>query len=189
MSDETLKQKSADELNVRLSIALNTGAPFCFLGFALGNLPGTLKGAILCSVAGLILYSFVEYAVHRWILHGLDVTGHKNHHRNPGEPHAMLFSTGLTAHMLLLVSLSWFAGPIVAVWTVFGSALGYALFLQLHDFQHGDPVLSHRLWVGLHRHHMLHHEGSLRSGAEGNRDCNYGVITTIWDRVFQTYFV
>jgi sterol desaturase/sphingolipid hydroxylase (fatty acid hydroxylase superfamily) len=187
MSDATLKQKPADELNVRLSIALNTGAPFCFLGFALGNLPGTIDGAILCTVVGLVLYSFVEYGVHRWILHGLDVTGHRNHHRNPTEPHAMLFSTGLTVHTLLLVSLSWVTGSPIAIWTVFGSALGYALFLQLHDFQHADPALSHRLWGSLHRHHMLHHEGGDRSGAAVDRGSNYGVITMIWDRIFRTY--
>ena len=187
MNDATLEQKSTDELNVRLSIALNTGAPFCFLGIALCNLQGHLEVAILCSVAGLAMYSFVEYGVHRWVLHGLDVTGHWNHHRNPAEPHALLFSTGVTAHTLILFFLSWVAGPSIAIWTVFGSALGYALFLQLHDFQHGDSVLSHRLWPMLHRHHMLHHQASSFHGVEPNNCCNFGVVTMIWDRVFGTY--
>lgn len=187
MSNTTLQQKSVDELNVRLSIALNTGAPFCFFGFALGNLPGNVGAAILLSFAGLILYSIVEYGVHRWMLHGLDVTGHENHHRGPREPYAMLFTTGLTAHTLFLVLLSSIAGLSAAIWTVFGSALGYALFLQLHDFQHSDPIVSRRLWPSLHRHHMLHHDDRACSGDKNDRRCNFGVITTLWDRIFMTY--
>ena len=187
MGHAALSQKSTGELNVRLSLALNSGAPFCFLGIALGNLSDTIMSAIFCSLIGLALYSFVEYGVHRWILHGLDVAGHQNHHLDPSEPHAMLFSTGLTVHTLLLVLLSILAGFSVAIWTVFGSAIGYALFLQLHDFEHGDPVLSHRLWSRLHRHHMLHHDGSAYSKAPTDHGCNYGVLTTIWDRIFGTY--
>lgn len=187
MLNTAFKQKASDELNLRLSVGLNTGVPFCFLGMALSNMPGDLAIALSCSLAGFIAYTLVEYQVHRWILHGLALSGHQDHHRAPAEPTAMPFSTGLTAHTLLLVLLSLWLGLDVAIWTVFGTALGYALFCQLHEIEHRDAGLAHRLWPRLHRHHMLHHEPA--HGSMGMRDpaCNFGVLTTSWDRLFGTY--
>lgn len=116
MGNATLNEKYIDELNVRLSLACNTGAPFCFLGLALYNLPETIVSAVLLCLTGLAIYSFTEYSVHRWILHGLDVAGHEHHHRNPDAPHAMLFSTGLTMHTLLLIPLTSLFGFAIAIW-------------------------------------------------------------------------
>lgn len=187
MVNTALNQRSTDELNLRLSIALNTGAPFCFLGIAISDVPYGISVAIICGSFGLTLYSFVEYCVHRWILHEISVVGHRHHHLAPHEPHALLFSTGVTVHTLMLVALSLLVNMPVAIWTVSGSAFGYALFCQLHDFEHRDPGLSARLWPNLHRHHMLHHDGNSNVEKAACPGYNYGVLTTFWDRLFRTF--
>lgn len=187
MVNAALKQKASDELNLRLSVGVNTGVPFCFLGLAFNNVPGEAVTALLYCIAGFTAYSFVEYAVHRWILHGLALRGHLDHHDSPDEPNAMPFSTGLTVHTLLLVLLSIWLGVDAALWTVLGSATGYALFCQLHEIEHRDACLANRLWPGLHRHHMLHHEPARQRRREPDIACNFGVLTTFWDRLFRTY--
>lgn len=183
----TLKQKATDELNLRLAVGLNTGAPFLFLGMGTGNVPNDFLSALICSLCGFLSYTFVEYQFHRWILHGCVIHGHQDHHNAPDEPNAMPFSTGLAVHTLLLVLLSLWLGLDVAIWTIFGCTTGYALFCQLHEIEHRYACLAHRLWPRLHRHHMLHHEPAQGRLEMYDRACNFGVLTTFWDRLFGTY--
>lgn len=187
MLNVALKQKASDGLNLRLSLGLNTGVPCCFFGMALGNVPGNLMTALSFGLGGFLFYTFIEYAFHRWVLHGLAIFGHQDHHMDPRAPIAMPFSTGLTIHTFLLVVLSLTLGLDVALWTVFGCAAGYALFCQLHEIEHGDACLANRLWPSLHRHHMLHHEPKREGRRSGDAGCNFGVLTTFWDRLFLTY--
>lgn len=187
MLNVALKQKTTDELNLRLSVGFNTGVPFCFLGMAWGNMPGNLMVALFCSSTGFLSYTFIEYQFHRWILHGFIIHGHRDHHFAPVEPSAMPFSTGLAAHTLLLVLLSIWLGLDIAIWTVLGSATGYALFCQLHEIEHRDAGLAHRLWPRLHRHHMLHHQPGHGRFEMHDKAYNFGVLTTFWDRLFGTY--
>jgi sterol desaturase/sphingolipid hydroxylase (fatty acid hydroxylase superfamily) len=147
----------------------------------------SLAAAALWAGFGLLAYSFAEYAFHRWVLHGFRVPGHLDHHLAPSEPLALPFSTGLSVHALLLLLLTVGLGSAPAIWAIFGSAFGYAAFCQLHELEHQHPSLALRLLPALHRHHMRHHEGCRGSMTGAGAGCNYGVLTTLWDRMFNTY--
>ncbi|MDH3662521.1 MAG: sterol desaturase family protein [Alphaproteobacteria bacterium] len=184
MPDAVLDQKATDELNLRLSVAFNTAVPFLLFGMALGQTSLVAVPVLFWWIMGLIGYSLVEYAFHRWILHGLVKHGHHLHHFEPFAPHAMPFCAGLCVHTLLLVILSLSLGLDLALCITLGSSTGYALYCQLHELIHRDPSLARRLVPRLHRHHMLHHRTGNASAGDA---CNYGVLTTFWDRLFATF--
>jgi sterol desaturase/sphingolipid hydroxylase (fatty acid hydroxylase superfamily) len=182
MLHAAMQHKATDGLNLRLSIACNTAVPFMLFGMSLGQISSSIVLAIVWCAAGLLGYSLVEHAFHRWVLHGLLIQDHRRHHLEPVAPHAMPFSTGLAAHTALLVVLSLALGLDPALCVTLGASIGYALYGQLHELFHRDPSLARRLMPRLYRHHMLHHRGGPEDGVR-----NFGVLTTVWDRVFRTY--
>lgn len=121
-------------------------------------------------VAGFVAWTFVEYWVHRTVLHRVMWHNtHEQHHRRPSE--FVVFPVwylplGFTA-LWLVTPNSLFAGFI----------LGYVWFLSMHHMLHHWALLE-RTW--LHRYaiwHKRHHKFT---------DCNYGITTSIWDAVFLT---
>lgn len=182
MLNTAMQQKATDGLNLRLSIACNTAVPFMMFGMSLEQASSDLAAAMSWCAAGLLGYSFVEYAFHRWVLHGPLTRDHKLHHLEPFAPLAMPFSTGLCAHTTVLVLLSLPMGLDLALCVTLGTSIGYALYAQVHELIHRDPDLARRLMPRIYRHHMLHH----RNGSGGDEH-NFGVLTTFWDRLFGTY--
>ena len=188
MDQQTIHRNFVDELNYRLSMAANTGAPFGFLSLAFSLPPAGASFAVPCFLIGLVGYTFAEYSFHRWVLHFFRVRGHLRHHSHPVEPEALPFSVGFTTHLALLLVLTLALDSATATWIVAGSSIGYALFCHVHDFEHRDAWLAQQLWPKLHRHHMLHHHSNgLPAGAHQDGGCNYGVVTTAWDRLFGTF--
>ena len=182
MLNTAMQQKATDGLNLRLSIACNTAVPFMLFGICLGQVSSDIMAAMFWCAAGLVGYSLIEYAFHRWILHALLTREHDLHHQEPFAPHAMPFSTGLAVHTAMLVVLSLCAGLDLALLVTLGTSIGYALYGQLHELMHSDPSLARRMMPQLYRHHMLHH----RNGSAG-AERNFGVLTTFWDRLLGTY--
>ena len=182
MLNAATQQKATDGLNLRLSAACNTAVPFMLFGMILGQASSDVVAAILWCTTGLIGYTFIEYAFHRWVLHGLLPRDHQLHHLEPFAPHAMPFSTGLSAHTAMLVVLSVCLSLDLALCVALGTSIGYALYGQLHELMHSDPGLARRLMPRLYRHHMLHHPRGCRGDER-----NFGVLTTFWDRLFGTY--
>lgn len=182
MLNATVGQKVTEGLNLRLSIACNAAVPFMLFGMVQQQVSTDLMGVMLWSGLGLIGYSLIEYAFHRWVLHGLSTCDHKFHHIEPFAPHALPFSTGLAAHTVMLVMLSLCVGMDLALCITLGSSIGYAIYGQLHELIHRDPSLARYLTPRLYRHHMLHHRP-----LSGGDKHNFGVLTTFWDRVFGTY--
>jgi len=186
MLNTAMERKATDGLNLRLSIACNTAVPFMLFGMALGYISSNVPTALLWCAVGLVGYSFVEYAFHRGFLHGMTAEGHHLHHVEPFAAHAMPFSTGLCGHTAMLLLLSLCVGLDLALCISLGSAAGYALYCQLHELIHQDPVLARRLMPRLYRHHMQHHHAGSAPAGEVH---NFGVLTTFWDRLFGTYRV
>jgi cyclopropane-fatty-acyl-phospholipid synthase len=131
-------------------------------------------------VLGLALWTLIEYAVHRFLMHGVDPVRrwHGEHHRRPK---ALLGSPTLVSIPLFL------ALVFLPVWalsdTAHAAALtlgiggGYLLYSTIHHAIHH----SSREWAWLKRRqdwHALHH----RSG----RPVCFGVSTSFWDYVFGT---
>lgn len=182
MLNTATQQKATDGLNLRLSIACNTAVPFMLFGTSLGQVSLDIAAVMLWCVAGFVIYSLIEYAFHRWVLHRLVTREHNLHHLEPFVPHAMPFSTGLAAHTAVLVLLSLCVGLDLGLLVMLGTSTGYALYCQLHELMHHDPILARRLMPRLYRHHMLHHRNKF-----GGAERNFGVLTTFWDRLFGTY--
>lgn len=182
MLNAAIEQKATDGLNLRLSIACNAAVPFMLLGMIQRQVSTDIVVVMLWSAFGLIGYSLIEYVFHRWVLHGLLTCDHRLHHVEPFALHAMPFSTGLATHTVILVMLLFSTGLDLALCITLGSSIGYAIYGQLHELIHRDPSLARHLTPRLYRHHILHHR--IRSGGD---QCNFGVLTTFWDRLFGTY--
>ena len=148
------------------------------LAVALGALSYTLTLTVLSRgpwsafVAGLVCYSFGEYAWHRWVAHGPPMRSLMGgHHAAPADG----FTVPL--HWLVCFLLLWWA-----VWSVVCSpAAADALtagLLALHCYTEASHWLIHQGWnVPLARHHLHHHS---------NTRVNFSGTTTLWDSIFGT---
>lgn len=121
---------------------------------------------ILFFLLGIIAYSFVEYAVHRWVLHGPMKKQHAEHHRNP--------------YTQAQVPLTILAPGFILVWLL----AGWAMMLGMAGCWAASGFIHRKLHVAnidspwfrtLQKRHISHH---LRAKT------NFGVTSSIWDRLF-----
>ena len=169
--------------NYRIALVGDVLATLPFLGVAAICFSGSpfVAGALILS--GLLLWGFLEYAVHRWLLHGPPTTarrGHLSHHAD-GQAYisAPLFTTmatAWTAWALFVPVLS--AGR--AALLMFGVYVGYNYYALLHHVEHHRPNDLARFSYGrrLVERHSLHHRRPI---------VNYGVTTSVWDRLLGTF--
>ena len=171
----------ASPANYWLGIAFDTTGSLAaaIAGFWLGP---SLAASFAAMLAGIVWYSLCEYAIHRWIYHrGITDAAivHDRHHAEPatiiGSP--FYYSVSIAALHGLAVALVF--GPSPAL--VFAGAMLFSYGQQslIHHSAHRYPhldVLGRR--SRLRRHHALHH-------AVGTT--NFGVSTTLWDRLLGTY--
>lgn len=159
----------------------------------------------LMATAGLIIAlvfgNFVEYSVHRWLMHK-KVTGFKflydkhcrEHHMFYDEEH-MNADSKKDFYFLLF---PWWAGPFIvslggalfmlALWAlsvptlfVAGFGIGVGLYYGVYEWSH---LLTHQNnWFGhtLGQPHTTHHRHSIM------HDCNFNIMIPLFDRVFGTY--
>lgn len=138
---------------------------------------GTLFGA------GWLMWTFIEYGVHRFLMHELIVPGekdelfnHQHHHQNPGElvvgwKHRLLI--GVLGVLIL-------SSAIVYQNNYFTFFAGFFLGFLFYNFLH---YLLHRpigkfLLPQVQRAHILHHTRYPH--------CGYSFSTIIWDWLFDT---
>lgn len=137
-----------------------------------------LGGGFACGVA---IWSLLEYLIHRFALHGVAYFAamHEMHHSDPRALVGTPFWLSLWAI---------FCGALFPLWICIGIRdacsvtagvmLGYLWFGILHhSIHHGRPRYGTYLWR-LKRRHAIHHYGK--------RPCNFGVTTSLWDRMFGT---
>lgn len=137
--------------------------------------------------SGWVLWTLVEYMLHRFAMHELDGRGimsreHLEHHVRSSwsfdVTHLMSW-----AGMLLVGALVWgpagwlLVGPHFGVALAVGWAFGYFFYEYQHMMAHlHGPRSRYGRFVRIH--HFHHHFGHPRS--------NHGVSTDVWDRVFGT---
>jgi len=124
------------------------------------------SNAALLFAAGFVAWTLAEYLVHRFVLHGLVPTQHALHHANPN---------------MAVITVSWqiwicFALVYLTAGGAFlaGGLIAYSWYLFVHYCAHHGHDRSP---LPLLEHHRRHHKFATR---------NYGVSTTLWDRVFKT---
>jgi sterol desaturase/sphingolipid hydroxylase (fatty acid hydroxylase superfamily) len=134
---------------------------------------------VLALAVGAAFYSLLEYAVHRWLYHRWPTIVrriHGHHHADvrllQGAPWFVTLGVaavhGALAALLVDRGLAAvFAGTVLAGY--FAQSVVHA---QLHRGRRAPR------WLGrLRRHHLAHHR---------HDDGNYGITTTVWDRVLGT---
>lgn len=164
-------------------------ADFIFYGAMILVLAGLLAAAVpnprwttivTLGLAGLIGWSALEYAVHRFVLHGVQPfqRWHEAHHDRPT---ALICSpTILTASVIAacLFLPAWaMAGLGSACALTFGLLCGYLAYAlthhAIHHWRAKSPWLRRRK-----RWHVVHHHES--------HPCCYGVTSGFWDSVCGT---
>jgi sterol desaturase/sphingolipid hydroxylase (fatty acid hydroxylase superfamily) len=135
-------------------------------------------GAVLA--IGFGVWTFAEYWTHRVILHRWFWHGtHEEHHLKP--THFVIFPGWY-------IPAAWLAFAVIAygigglAWPFFaGFSLGYLWFLTTHDMLHHVADLGRTRMKWLTTYAIWHNRHHKRP------DVNYGITTSVWDRVFGTY--
>lgn len=147
-----------------------------------------MAGIALTYAAGLLLWTFAEYTLHRWVFHWTNEAAwgkrihfllHGVHHEFPNDKDRLVMPL-LTSVPLAVIFYTLFtvvvgtrlADPLFA-----GFATGYLFYDGTHYAVHHFKQTS---VVGrfLKRHHMLHHHA--------DHDGGFGVSSPLWDVVFRT---
>jgi sterol desaturase/sphingolipid hydroxylase (fatty acid hydroxylase superfamily) len=139
--------------------------------------------------AGLFVWTFLEYILHRFIFHwpAHDEAGrfrrfmlHWYHHEFPQDPMRLLAPPLMswTIAVVVWTAFRLLCGPL-AVWPVFaGCALGYLVYDYTHYYtHHAKPKTALGKW--LRRYHLRHHHE--------HEESRFGVSSPLWDLVFGTY--
>lgn len=138
------------------------------------------------AVLGWAVWTLLEYAVHRFILHGLPPFNrwHSEHHHRPTALICAptVLSVGLIAGFFFL-PLAWGWGVSVAMSLTLGLTLGYLAYAVLHHATHhwrarGAWLKRRKLW------HAQHHRST--SADPTSKQAYFGVSSGFWDHVFGT---
>jgi sterol desaturase/sphingolipid hydroxylase (fatty acid hydroxylase superfamily) len=151
-------------------------AIFAFLHFP----ARALIACALMTVLGAVLWTLVEYVMHRVIYHRFVVFRrfHEAHHDEPrayvGAP--PLVGTGIV-FLVSFVPLAAFAVPL-AIGLSAGMLAGYAVYMLVHHAIHFRTPRPGGYLYRARLHHAVHHYR--------DDNGNFGVSTAFWDRVFST---
>lgn len=136
---------------------------------------------IAATVSGFAAWGFLEYAMHRWVGHGspsIARRGHAMHHSNDRAPIAAPVFVVMAGVFLIWAALALLIGSGIAALLACGLYLGYNHYALVHHVLHHHEALAARVGLQrLERRHRIHHV---------HHDVNFGVTSTLWDRVFGT---
>ncbi len=143
--------------------------------------PGERLALTGLAAGGLVGWSALEYALHRYVLHGLQPFSrwHGEHHARPT---ALICAPTLLSATLIVVLVFLPALALGGAWPAcaltFGVLTGYLAYAVTHHavhHWHGQNawLMRRKRW------HALHHGTRADPG-------HYGVTTGVWDRVFST---
>jgi sterol desaturase/sphingolipid hydroxylase (fatty acid hydroxylase superfamily) len=136
---------------------------------------------VLAFACGLFCWTFIEYFMHRFLMHAKEKKGYHNGHHFHHHRTGIIFTTTLKRIIFLSVAVvSIWAGVFISSYLLLPS--GIIMGLTLYSFMH---LWLHKPWAekwlsSLQQFHMQHHFGQTEK-------C-FGVTTTLWDRVFNTNY-
>lgn len=148
----------------------------------------TLAGTAGLFLLGLLVWTFAEYVLHRWVFHWFEDTPrgrrihfllHGVHHDFPNDKDRLVMPLLTSIPLGVLFAAAFIGGfgarlgePLFA-----GFTLGYLMYDGTHYAVHHFKQTS-RLGRLIKRHHMLHHHM--------DHDGGFGVSSPLWDLVFRT---
>jgi len=139
---------------------------------------------------GLIIWSFTEYVLHRYIFHfepksnygkRLHFLFHGVHHDYPNDSGRLVMPPSLSIPLAFLFYLLFqqFLGFANNLLFSAGFLLGYLIYDMVHYALHHFKMKS-KFWLFIKNHHMKHH---YQNPARG-----FGVSQPIWDYILGTMF-
>jgi len=133
------------------------------------------------AVAGVLLWTLIEYLVHRILFHhvGYFERLHDAHHDHPTDYIGAPPGIGPLALLGLayLFSARAMGGELTGA-LASGLLIGYLIYMLVHHAVHHWSVPTTTVLFGARRHHALHHYHSDTG--------NFGVTTALWDHAFGT---
>lgn len=136
-----------------------------------------------CVLAALVGWTAIEYAIHRFVLHGLEPfrRWHAAHHRHPCDLicSPTIFSASLIFALVFLPALE-LAGSWHACALTFGILVGYFCYSVTHHATHHWRTKRAGTWLRRRKQwHAVHHHG------QGHERC-FGVTNEFWDRLLRS---
>lgn len=138
-------------------------------------------------VAGPLLWTFMEYVLHRFAFHEARGSnyGSREHLRHHGSDDTVLESWYLSWAGVLLLGLGLFpflgrlAGAPDVGWGLgIGYVVGYGFYDWIHWRAHRRPI-ANAYEARVRKHHFVHHFHAPMQ--------NHGVTSAFWDKVFGTH--
>jgi sterol desaturase/sphingolipid hydroxylase (fatty acid hydroxylase superfamily) len=137
---------------------------------------------------GLLMWTFSEYVLHRWVFHWTKDTPrgrrihfllHGVHHDYPNDRDRLVMPlpTSVPLAILFYAVFTLVLGHTYSEPFFAGFAIGYLFYDGTHYFVHAFVPKS-RWGKLLRRHHMTHHHA--------DHDGGFGVSSPLWDLVFRT---
>jgi sterol desaturase/sphingolipid hydroxylase (fatty acid hydroxylase superfamily) len=157
-----------------------------FLGATRHDLSaGTL---ILLFLSGLVVWTFTEYSLHRFVFHYHPKTEwgrrihwmfHGVHHDYPNDPLRLVMvpSVSIPLAALFYLLFVWVMGGAMSLPFMAGFLSGYLFYDITHYGVHHFPVTG-KIFGTLREWHMRHHFQDPENG--------FGVSSPLWDIVFRT---
>jgi sterol desaturase/sphingolipid hydroxylase (fatty acid hydroxylase superfamily) len=169
--------------NYWLVVASDLVGALAFLVAGSRRLSGSIVVAGVSVIVAFIAWGFVEYAFHRWVLHGrpsIARRGHARHHADDTALIGLPFPVAVTAACAIWAILTLVFPVGVACLLVFGFYARYNYYGLLHHLLHhrDRDLASVACLARFGQVHRIHHD---------RHAVNYGVSTTIWDRLFGTF--
>jgi sterol desaturase/sphingolipid hydroxylase (fatty acid hydroxylase superfamily) len=122
---------------------------------------------------GGLMWTFYEYVTHRWVSHGVKFfrEAHALHHQKQRDY--------ISLHPIVTVlfyALFWMLFGFSSSALMVGFSVGYIIYSIEHTAFHYSTIDPGHLLYGLKMRHIFHHRA----------DVNFGVSTSLWDRIFNT---
>lgn len=191
--DETARMFRNDFLEsmskVHFSVPLYIYSPI-IVYFLYNSFSQKLSGIVLLFLSGILIWTFTEYSLHRFIFHYKPVTNfgkrmhfifHGVHHDYPRDSKRLVMPPSVSLPLAVIfyfIFLQIFGSVYISA--IFAGFLsGYLIYDMSHyAFHH---LSSHnKLFLFLKKHHMKHHYQDAEKG--------YGVSQPIWDHLMRTDF-
>lgn len=130
---------------------------------------------------GIVIWTFVEYAAHRWLLHHTFRREHWIHHIRPETYYGVPPWQSFILFILVAGGCLGALGIDLGAGLFGGICTGYLIYLWAHDRIHHRRGTFHvgTYWDQRRRDHDVHHARGV--------EANFGVATHLWDVVFGTY--
>lgn len=156
--------------------------------------PATLLQTIASVAVAALLYPFVWYLLHRFVLHSrwmfkvpmLAATWkriHYDHHQDPNHLEVLFGALHTTLPTIALASVpfGWWIGGFGGAMAAFATGLLTTCFYEFcHCIQHLAYKPKNKMVAEWKRAHMAHHFH--------DEDGNFGITSFFWDHVFGTYY-